>query len=350
MRRFLSLFIVGILSIFVFVGCSNEGKKDNDSSSKEKLPVIGVAIYKFDDNYMSYARTAIEAAGKDKAVIQMADSMNDQAKQNDQVDTFINKGVKALAINLVEPAAAETIVEKARSADIPVIFFNKEPDANVIKSYDKCWYVGITSQDIAVLQGEMITKKWKENSKWDKNGDGKIQYVLLKGEPGHPEAEIRAAVPMDTVEKNGIVTEQLELQTGMWDASKAKELMETWLASYSKGEIEMIVSNNDAMAMGAIEALKENGYYKDDKFIPVFGFDGIPEAVELIRSGHLAGTVLNDPKSFGKAVLTLTANAALGKDPIEGTEYKYGNIKDVRIPGVIIDETNLEIAEEAFRQ
>ncbi len=88
---------------------------------------IGVTIYKYDDNFMSVVRKAIEKDGKSAPDVQllMNDSQNDQSKQNDQIDVLLAKGVKALAINLVDPAAAGTVIEKARGQNIPVVFFNK---------------------------------------------------------------------------------------------------------------------------------------------------------------------------------------------------------------------------------
>jgi hypothetical protein len=183
---------------------------------------------------MSFVRKAIEktAAENNEVDLLIADSMNDQVKQNDQIDAYINKGVKALCINLVDPAAGETVVEKARKAGIPIIFYNKEPAKDVIMGYDKCWYAGITSAEFGIQQGHMIVDAWKANPSWDKNSDGAIQYVLLKGEPGHPDAEVRTTEPIRIIKEAGIKADELELQTGMWDAAKGKDLMQTWLAKH----------------------------------------------------------------------------------------------------------------------
>lgn len=319
-----------------------------EAGVQEELPKIGATIYKFDDNYMSFVRGAFENAAEGKVELFLADSMNDQAKQNDQIDTFINRGVRALAVNLVDPAAAGTIVEKARAADLPIIFFNKEPSADVLSSYDRCWYAGITSEEFAILEGQLVVDAWNAHPEFDKNGDGIIQYVMLKGEPGHYDAEVRTTESIKTIEEAGIAVEQLELQTGMWDASKGKELMETWLAKHGDN-IEFVISNNDAMALGAVEALKAAGYYTGEKYMPVVGVDGIPEAVELIRNGQMLGTVLNDPKSLGQATFDLVYNVAQGKDPLEGTTWEFTTNKDVRVSCVMITEDNLDLAVEAYQ-
>ncbi|WP_439954450.1 substrate-binding domain-containing protein, partial [Escherichia coli] len=80
---------------------------------------IGVTIYKYDDNFMSVVRKAIEkdAKASPDVTLLMNDSQNDQSKQNDQIDVLLAKGVKALAINLVDPAAAPVVIDKARAND-----------------------------------------------------------------------------------------------------------------------------------------------------------------------------------------------------------------------------------------
>ncbi|MGL4738752.1 MAG: galactose/glucose ABC transporter substrate-binding protein MglB [Cellulosilyticaceae bacterium] len=350
MKKMLGVLLVGCMAIG-FVGCGNSSTTTSapagDSASGD-LPTIGVTIYKYDDNFMTFTRGAVEKAADGKAKLIMNDSQNDQAKQNDQVDAMIAKGVKALAINLVDPGAAPTIAEKAKAAGIPVVFFNKEyPDGTNAVGYDKAWYVGTNSAESGIIQGELISDAWKANAGWDKNGDGVMQYVMLMGEPGHPDAEARTKESVATVEAAGIKTEELAKQTGMWDATKGKELMETWLAAHGD-KIEMVICNNDGMALGAVEALNAAGYFQGDKTMPVVGVDAIPEALELIKQGKMLGTVLNDPLNQGKATVELAINAALGKDVLEGTSWQLDDTLAVRVPYVAITKDNIAVAEEAY--
>lgn len=336
----LLLMLVMVLSL---AACT--AKTEDEGSS---VPTIGVTIYKYDDNFMSFVRRAIETKAVDKATLEMNDSQNSQATQNDQVDTMISKGAKSLAINLVDPQAASTIIEKAKAADLPVIFFNKEPDAAVLASYDKAWYVGTASAEAGVIQGEMIANAWKANPDWDRNGDGVMSYVLLKGEPGHPDAEARTKFAVETAVTNGVQVEELELQTGMWDSVKGKELMDAWIAKHGDA-IEMVIANNDGMALGAIQSLNAAGYFDNGKFMPVVGVDAIPDALEQIKAGKMVGTVLNDAKNQGGATFDLALNAALGKDVLEGTSWVLDSTKAVRVPYVAVTIDNIAFAEEAYK-
>ena len=339
-KFWLSISIVVVLSM-LFVACA---PKVEESS----MPKIGFTIYKYDDNFMSFVRRAIEANAEGKAEITMNDSQNDQAKQNEQVDAMISKGVDALAINLVNPQGASAIIAKAKEAGLPLVFFNKEPSAEDMASYDQCWYVGTTSAESGVMQGQIIVDSWKANPDWDKNGDGILQYVLLKGEPGHPDAEARTLYAVQTVTEAGIPVEELELQTGMWDSVKGKELMDAWLAKHGEA-IEFVIANNDAMALGAIASLQGEGYFTGGKFMPVVGVDAIPDALEQIKAGTLVGSVLNDAANQGLASFELAYNVAMGKGVLDGTKWTLDENKAVRVPYVGITLDNLSIAEESYK-
>src|SRR5699024_2512417 len=148
-----------------------------------------------------------------------------------------------------------------------------------------------------IIQGDLIAKQWKAHPEWDLNKDGKIQFALLKGEPGHPDAEARTKYVVEELNAKGIPTEQLFLDTGMWDAAMAKDKTDAWLSSSKANDIEVIISNNDGMAMGALEATKAHG-----KKLPIYGVDALPEVLQLIKKGEIAGTVLNDGVGQAQAV------------------------------------------------
>ncbi len=346
MKKLLVL-MLAIVLVFSLVACGGNNNADAGAGEEEEMVRIGVTIYKFDDNFMSFVRRAIGTAAEGSAELILNDSNNSQATQNDQVDMMISKGVKALAINLVDPQAAPTIVSKAKEAGLPIVFFNKEPEADVLKSYDKAWYVGTASAEAGIIQGQMVADMWKANPEWDRNGDGVLNYVLLKGEPGHPDAEARTKFAVDVIVENGVEVNELELQTGMWDSVKGKELMDAWLAKHGD-EIEFVIANNDGMALGAIESLKGNGYFGEGTYMPVVGVDAIPDALEQIKGNLMAGTVLNDAKNQGQATFDLAYNVAMGKDPLDGTDWVLDGNKAVRVPYVAVTIDNIEFAEKAY--
>lgn len=314
-----------------------------------KVYKLGIALEKYDDNFMSYLRRAIENAASSHTDIElmMNDAQRDQAKMNEQIDIMLEKGVDALAVNLVNVEAAPSVIEKAKAKNVPVVFFNKDPGEEVMNSYDLAYYVGTSLPESGIMQGEMVADAWEANlESYDRNGDGKIQYVLLQGDPGHPDAIYRAKYVVETLKERGIELEELEFQSGMWDSAKAKELMDAWYTKHGD-KIEFVFAGNDSMALGAIQSLRAVGYFTGDKFMPIVGVDAIPEALEEIRKGVLLGTVLNDAKNQGLAVLELTNNLARGNDAIEGTEWKLDG-RSVFVPYVPITKDNIAVAEAAY--
>ncbi|KKC99264.1 galactose/glucose ABC transporter substrate-binding protein MglB [Photobacterium halotolerans] len=309
------------------------------ASSATAGTTVGVTVYKYDDNFMSVVRQAIEKeANQDGDTrIMMNDSQNSQSMQNDQIDIMLARGVQALAINLVDPAAAPVVISKAKMDDVPVVFYNKEPSAAVLASYDKAYYVGTDSKESGVIQGNLIAKQWKAHPEWDLNKDGKLQFVMLKGEPGHPDAEARTTYSVKTINDNGIETQQLHMDTGMWDTAMAKDKMDAWISGPNGNKIEVVIANNDGMAMGAVESLKAVGKTQ----LPVFGVDALDEALSMIKKGELAGTVLNDAQNQAKATFELARNLANGRSATEGTHWKVVN-KVVRVPYVGVDASTLK--------
>lgn len=278
-------------------------------------PKIGVAIFQFDNTFMSYVRRTIEENAKDKADLNVVDSQNQQPTQNDQVDQFLVQGYKALALNPVDRTAVSVIIDKAKAKNVPVVFFNREPTKEDMAKWDKIYYVGAKAEQSGTLQGELVADYWKANPSADRNKDGKIQYVMLTGEPGHQDALLRTEVSIKTLTAAGLQVEKLAEDTAMWDQVKGQEKMAAFLAAHGD-KIEVVLANNDDMALGAIEALKAAGYFTGGKFLPVVGIDATPPALDAIAKGTLLGTVLNDAKNQGKATFDLVY--ALSK----GTEVK----------------------------
>jgi methyl-galactoside transport system substrate-binding protein len=304
---------------------------------------IGANIYSFSDNFMNgVIKPEMERYGAELGVeLDIVDSENQQAKLNDQVDVFITKGVDVLAINLVDPASASTIIGKAKAAGIPLVLFNKEAtEAGAMTSYDKVWYVGTNSAESGIIQGEMMVADWNANPNWDRNGDSTVQYVMLKGEPGHPDAEARTLESVKAFKDAGIGVEQLALEADPnWSTTHGNDKMAAWLTSGFADRIELVICNNDGMAFGAINALKAANVQ-----LPIYGVDALAQALQHIADGELNGTVLNDGVNQARATLDLAVNAAQGKDVVEGTSWTLDNnqTKAVRVPYVPVTPLNYE--------
>jgi methyl-galactoside transport system substrate-binding protein len=293
------------------------------------------------------------------------DAAGNQTTQTEQVDTAITKGARLLLVNVVDTGsddAASAIIGKARAADIPVIFFNRSVNEEVIKSYDKCYFVGTNYEEAGIIQGELIGNYLIENyKKVDLNGDGKISYVLFKGQQGNLEAESRTkeAVrvaneilakagkpPLSFYDKNNTQGYLVD-QNGTWSNAAANNHMKTVLSAYSesnKNMVELVIANNDEMALGALAALEEAGYNKEGgKYIPVFGVDATEGAKSKINSGAMTGTVKQDGELMAETLASLAENLLLERDAFNGImeEMKVSEYR-INIPYSVYNKESTE--------
>lgn len=335
-KKLLAIAMATMMLGGALAGCSSSGDKA-DGGDSSKAVKVGVCLYKFDDTYISTVRQSLEKIQKEnegKVEFTFYDGKGDQATQNDSIDTLLEKDTDLLMVNLVDTGAAQSVIDKVKKADKPVVLFNREPATDTIKAYEKAMFVGTNAQQAGVLQGEILADAWKANKDLDKNGDGVMQYVMLKGEPDNPEAIARTKYSVSTINEKGIKTKELANQVCNWDQATAQNAMEAWFSRYGN-EIEVVIANNDGMAQGAIAALQAQGYNNGDakKTIPVVGVDATSAAQDLISKGFMTGSVLQDAPAMAEALYKCGMNLAEGKSAIEGTDYKFDDTEvSVRIP------------------
>ena len=270
-------------------------------------------MYDGTDTFISSMRDRLVEYAQGVAQLSLYDSKNDQNLQNDQVDQLLSAGVDALILNPVDRTAAGHLIEKARARNIPVVFINREPLLEDMQLFDKVYYVGASAAESGRLSGEIMAEYFITHSQADKNGDGVVQYVLLKGEPGHQDAELRSQYALKPLQDAGYGLEKLQEDTGNWQRLQAQDKMAAFLAAHGD-RIECVIANNDDMALGAIDALKAAGYFSAGRFMPVVGVDATVAAQTALRQGSLLGTVLNDDVNQAKAALRLAVLLIRGED------------------------------------
>ena len=289
---------------------------------------VGVCIYQFNDNFMTLFRTELEnylvSQGFSKDNIKIVDGANDQATQSNQIDNFITEGVDVLIINPVNSSSAETITDKVVGADIPLVYINREPSADEQKRWvDNNWdvtYVGCDARQSGTMQGELIVDLGLE--KVDLNGDGKVQYVMVEGDPENVDAQYRTEFSVKALTDAGWEVECLVDQVGNWDQAQGEQIVANALAQYGN-DVEVVFCNNDAMALGAYTAIQNAGR-KVNENIYLTGVDALAEALQLVIEGDMTGTVLNDHFAQSHSA----ADAAIGfanGDTVEkyiGCDYK----------------------------
>ena len=330
-----------------FPGC---GKKENTS---DRTLRVGIVTYTQDDPFINTMTEQIREdlklkESKDmKILVSVKNGDNDQRDQDELVEEMIAAGCDVLCVNLVDRTAPSDIIKAARQEKIPVIFFNREPVKEDLMQWDQLYYVGCDAKQSGEMQGEIAADYLKAHPGADKNQDGKIQYVLLEGEAGHQDAISRTDCSVKTLIENGIELEKLSYQFADWNRGQAENRMSQLIDHYGT-EIELVISNNDEMALGAVEAYRKVGYIRKDWPV-IFGIDGLEDALEAVKDGEMQGSIYNDrvdqAKEMAKMAVTLFEGKDLDQESLKDGRYYFSEYK--KVDGSNIEEYLNAEEEEA---
>lgn len=302
--------LVTCLLIITAVGCQQQEKQ------------VALILYNENDPFIyTFARQLEDLTGNiPDYKLDTIDSQNSQILQNEQIEKMAAKGRDLLIINPVDRLGAYSIVKKMKDQEMPIIFFNREPLIEDLKLWEKAYYVGARAEQSGQLQAELIMELFGNDpnqlNQYDRNGDNIIQVIILKGEQGHQDAEIRTVEVVRAFYERGFELEILITEVANWNQVQAFEKMEQILKTYGN-RMEVLLSNNDAMAIGALDRMRQEEVFSDtngngridsldDDWLPVVGIDGLAEAVKEIEQGYLYGTVLNDSLAQAKAIVELS--------------------------------------------
>lgn len=381
-KRLSAIILCAAMSMAMLAGCSSGGDSANtDTTTNTETAAetsetsetsesgttdnavandlsVAVFYYTYSDVYVSTVRAEMDAMFNSAGIAyQNYDSNSSQTTQNEQIDTAISIGANVLVVNLVDTGstdAAQAIVDKASAANIPVIFFNRavgttDEEEAAILAYENSAFVGTDPAEAGHMQGELIGNYLIENyDEVDLNGDGVISYAMFMGQLGNYESIYRTQFGVEDADAVLVANGKPELdyfdasnpdkyqvdQNGNWSAQASNEYMVTNLSQYNESNgnmIELIICNNDDMAVGAISALNDKGYnlgYDDSgnitsTTIPVFGVDAVDAAKELINDGKMTGTVKQDGNGMAQAIIGMVTNYGNGESLMSNVAFGY---------------------------
>ena len=324
-KKVLMLGIIVCISMPFLSGC-----KVKQSDTLHKIHV-GVAYYNQSDTFLNELiacfKEEMEKLDKEKieTTVTIRDAAGSQRTQNDQVKELIDAGCNVLCVNLVDRADPSDIIDMAKEKNVPIIFFNREPVAEDLMQWDGLYYVGADAKQSGVMQGELVAEAINSGIPIDKNKDGKIQYVVLEGEAGHQDTIIRTENAVNTLRNYGIELEKLSYQIANWNRAQAQNRMEQMIAQYHN-EIELVLANNDDMALGAIDAYEKLNL-TESAFPVFFGIDGTDVGLKAVLDSKLAGTVYNDKEkqaeAMAKLVFAIVTKQGMKEIPLENEKYIF---------------------------
>ncbi len=299
------------------------GEEAQSQAAAYPTATIGVAMNAIDGSnsfYKQVYNTIQEIDNKEEALTVMIENAdNDQDKQNAQIEALIGKGVKAVVIGLADPDRSVEVIEKY-CGPVPLVFFNREPDARALANCKNAYYVTGDSVQAGVLLGLKTLEVWNQNPMWDKNSDGTIQYAMLQGTQGNQQTQKRADWMESTLKSYpnlGKPTQKLFEEYANSKADLAAEVVTKWTEDPNFANVELMLINSDSMMMWANEALKA----KNIK-VPLFGMGGSDDSIKAAQNGDLSGIVLNDRDAQVHTFIRLAANLAAGQEPLSGIDQK----------------------------
>lgn len=322
-KRIRTAGLVICMSVMLLCACGRDWTAPGDKVH------VGVTFYDQSDTFLSELincfREQMDSLQKEglDIVLTVRGASGSQQTQDDQVQELINAGCNVLCVNLLDRTDPSEIIELARENNVPIIFFNREPVTEDMQRWEELYYVGADARQSGVMQGELAAEAVRKSTQIDRNRDGRIQYVVLEGEPGHQDTIIRTENAVNTLKKNGIELEKLSFGIANWNRAQAQNRMMQMISQHP-GKIELVLANNDDMALGALDAYQKLNF--TETALPVFfGIDGTDVGLEAVLDGRLAGTVYNDKEGQAAAMAKLAAAIATGegKDDISFKNKRY---------------------------
>ncbi len=338
-KRIVSMGLV-VLLLTQLTACQRTSKEKNTMK-------VGVTLYNQYDAFLTeymeefsrYANQKTEESGL-RIELETYHANESQSSQNDQVRKMIRDGCDVICVNLVDRTDTTAIIDMAEEAKIPIIFFNRELVPEDLERYEEFYYVGAKALESGIMQGELAVDAIRANPETDQNGDGVIQYAVIEGEAGHQDAIARTEYAISTMEAADLQLEKVAYAIANWDRDQAKTKAIQLLQQ--EDTVEVFLCNNDAMALGVIDALDSLEIAPENRPL-IFGIDGTREGLEAVKNGEMTATVYNDSIGQADAMLELAYRIVLGEDlaDLENLEGNY-----IRLPYEKVNQENVAEFQE----
>lgn len=327
MKKIIIMTIVLIISIFSLTGCIG-GKKN-----------ITILMYDETDMFINDYSNSIKDELSKKYNVSLYDCKNNQIVENEIILSTL-KQTDLFIINLVDRVSANSIILKITEENIPIIFYNREPNEQDITISEYSYYVGGNSESDGVFQAQIVDELYKKSKESiDKNNDGRINTVIFKGEKYHQDAENRTDASIKRLIELGYEINILNVIYCDWKYDLGYDAAKNILEDYD--DIELILSNNDEMAIGAIDYFKEINYFEEkyvDEYAPIIilGVNGTSKGLEELENGTLYASVLNDKETQANVIIQITESIFNNIDIKESIDYEISKDRFIYIDGKII--------------
>ncbi len=335
--------LCSLLGLLLLSSCGQDNGENNPLPKNTKIAVSHCCSpsFAFVEEVLTGFKEDSEKSGLN---LDIKVANEQQKKQLKQVRELLKDNPDVLLLanqygKILPEKHQKVIFDMAKTRNIPVILYVIGARPIYQNNYDNLYYVGFIPAWPAIYQGEAIVKDWKAHKKWDLNGDGVIQYAIIKGVEGNPYSEDRTNWVQSTIKhypQFDIKAEKVAITVANFDRKEAKKVVEKWHENGTLEKAEVIIANSDGMALGAVDAFKELKVKR-----PLYGVDGLPEALTAIKKGNMTGTVVQNPKDIAKETLNLARNIIAKRPLTTGTELKVVDRK-LELPATFVNSDNVD--------
>lgn len=316
-KKWLAVLLAGAVCIGMMAGCDNKPlNAQEDTVAKSETAYQGELslVISHKDEYLGTLDQAVKASAEARGcTVNSVDCADDMDKQIENVQAAMENGARAILVVLVDDTRADEVVKAA--GDAKVVFVNRIPQDTSILDQDHI-YVGSDEEISGIYQGEMLADSFK------KKGKDSVSYLMLEGTEGLVHTEKRSEGVLKALDNAGIkATAAAEPVHCGYDRAKAMEQMTLMLANgVDMSKVDCIIANNDAMALGVIESLRQNSI--DMSHIAVVGIDGTNAGLQAVSDGSMLATVYQNAVGQASASVQAAINLASGKYAAENIDFE----------------------------
>jgi len=321
-KKIISIVAVGVFAAMTIVGCGSGASSSASGGGGGKVLFI---ITDLNDTFRKTLADAVVSQASAQGVsLDMVETGGVLDTEIELISTAKSKGYSAIICRPADNATALQL--NVLAGDLPMIYLNNQPSDEHLTA-DKYIFVGSDEYTVGVYQAEYVIKKL---------GTKSMNVIIFEGERGHSATIGRTASVKDTLRANGIDANYVFVDYANWSDTEAAEKFGIFLKTGQT--VDAVFCNNDTMALGAIQAMKDNGL--DYTKIPVCGVDATADGCASIAAGEMAFTVLQNAE--GQAAKAVEAAKVMGSGgSISSIEGASDDLKYIWVDFEPVDASNV---------
>lgn len=321
--RKIGLLLLMLLTLTFMTACGNEVNEEEISADGIKMYMTVSSGDTFRNALMDTAKQTAEAMG---ATLDTHDAEGSLEKQLEQIQEAVDGGYDVILCNPVD--IDTTLQLQLAAGDIPMVYWNSCPDESRLEA-DQYVFVGSNEEDAGKYQAEYILEKYAS--------EDTINIAIMEGQALHPATLGRTNALKHALDTSGKTINYVFDDDANWDQETARNYFNIFLKTGQ--DVDCVACNNDSMALGVMDACRENGI--DMQTLDIVGVDATTDGCNAIEAGEMKFTVYQSSTGQGEYAVKAAALLAQGKS-LQGLKYLSEDGKYVWVPFEKVDASNVD--------